>query len=139
MRMLDERREVSVSAAANELCYNRKMAHRNLQVLERIGMPLYQEKRGPLSRWRVVDGLRRKLSLTLAWSEMLALTSGSDLLAGLAGTFFTKRPLPHWRRSAPPCSSRWRHEPEPRPTCSSPIAAWRATTASAAIWYAVWP
>ncbi len=88
MRMLDERREVSVSAAANELGCDRKTVYRDLQVLEQIGVPLYQEERGPLSRWRVVDGPRRKLSLTLSWSEMLALTSGRDLLAGLAGTFF---------------------------------------------------
>jgi predicted DNA-binding transcriptional regulator YafY len=88
MRMLDERREVSVSAAANELGCDRKTVYRDLMVLEQIGVPLYQEERGPLSRWRVVDGPRRKLSLTLSWSEMLALTSGRDLLAGLAGTFF---------------------------------------------------
>lgn len=88
MRMLDERREVSVSAAANELGCDRKTIYRDLHVLEQIGIPLYQEERGPRSRWRVVDGPRRKLSLTLSWSEMLALTTGRDLLAGLAGTFF---------------------------------------------------
>jgi predicted DNA-binding transcriptional regulator YafY len=88
MRMLDERREVSVSAAANELGCDRKTVYRDLHVLEQVGVPLYQEERGPQSRWRVVEGPKRRLSLTLSWSEMLALTTGRDLLAGFAGTFF---------------------------------------------------
>ena len=65
-----------VSAAANELGCDRKTVFRDLEVLEQIGVPLYQDQRGPRSRWRVV---------TLSWPEMLALTSGRELLAGLAG------------------------------------------------------
>jgi hypothetical protein len=38
MRILDERREVSVSAAANELRCDRKTVYRDLQVLEQIGV-----------------------------------------------------------------------------------------------------
>ena len=88
MRILDERRQVSVSAAAQELGCDRKTIYRDLHVLEAIGVPLYQEERGPLSRWRVVDGPKRKLSLTLSWAEMLALTTGRELLRVFAGTFF---------------------------------------------------
>jgi predicted DNA-binding transcriptional regulator YafY len=88
MRMLDERREVSVSAAAKDLGCDRKTIYRDFVVLEEIGVPLFQDGPGPRSRWRIVDGPKRKLALTLSWSEMLALTTGRDLLVGLAGTFF---------------------------------------------------
>ena len=88
MQMVSERREVSATAAAKELGCDRKTIYRDFHVLEEIGVPLYQEGDGPRARWKVVDGPRRKLALTLSWSEVLALTAGRDLLGGLAGTFF---------------------------------------------------
>ena len=33
-------------------------------------------------RWRLVEGPKRRLSVTLNFAEMLALTTGRDLLAG---------------------------------------------------------
>jgi predicted DNA-binding transcriptional regulator YafY len=36
----------------------------------------------------LVEGPKRRLSVTLNFAEMLALTTGRDLLAGLSGTFF---------------------------------------------------
>ncbi len=50
-------------------------------------MPLYQEEPAPIAQ------VRRRRSETQAvtdvsWSEMLALTTGRELLAGLSGTFF---------------------------------------------------
>ncbi len=86
--MLDEERAVSPTAAAKELGVARRTIYRDLMVLQEIGMPLYQESDKGRPRWRLVEGPRRRLSVTLSWSEMLALTAGRDLLAGLAGTFF---------------------------------------------------
>jgi predicted DNA-binding transcriptional regulator YafY len=88
LRLLDERRELSVEHAAAELGCSRRTVYRDFLVLSETGVPLYQEAEGRRVRWRLVDGPKRRLSITLSFSEMLALTAGRDLLAGLAGTFF---------------------------------------------------
>lgn len=86
--MLDERKELSVEHAAAELGCSRRTVYRDFLVLSETGVPLYQEPEGRRVRWRLVDGPKRRLSITLSFSEMLALTAGRDLLAGLTGTFF---------------------------------------------------
>src|SRR5712664_3973806 len=88
IQILDERRQVSVPQVARELGYTIRTVYRDLAVLERVGVPIYQERVGNAARWRVVEGYRRKLSLTLSWSEVLALTAGRRLLEGLSGSLF---------------------------------------------------
>lgn len=88
LRLLDERKELSVEYAAAELGCSRRTVYRDFIVLSETGVPLYQEPEGRRVRWRLVEGPKRRLSITLSFSEMLALTAGRDLLAGLAGTFF---------------------------------------------------
>src|SRR5437763_5776869 len=73
MQILEKRQEIAVPAVAAELGYTVRTVYRDLQVLERIGVPIYQEKTGRKARWRVVEGYRRKLSITLSWPEMVAL------------------------------------------------------------------
>ncbi len=88
LRLLDERRELSVEKAAAELGCSRRTIYRDFLVLSETGVPIYPEAEGRRVRWRLVDGPKRRLSITLSFSEMLALTAGRDLLAGLTGTFF---------------------------------------------------
>jgi predicted DNA-binding transcriptional regulator YafY len=88
IRILDERREIVVEPTARQLGCHPRTIYRDLAVLQQLGLPLYQEEEGRRVRWRLVDGPRRRLSITLSFSEMLALSAGRDLLAGLAGTFF---------------------------------------------------
>src|SRR5712671_6336003 len=86
MKMLEDHQELAVSDAARELGYTTRTVYRDLAVLERVGVPIYQDRTGTRARWRVVDGYRRRLSVSLSWSEMLALALGGKLLAGLPGT-----------------------------------------------------
>lgn len=88
MRLLEQRREVAVADAAVELGYSRRTVYRDLIVLQAVGVPLYQERDGKRSRWKVLDGYRHRLRLTLSWSEMLALSTGREILRGLSGTLF---------------------------------------------------
>ena len=88
LRLLDERRELSAEKAAAELGCSRRTIYRDFIVLGETGVPIYPEAEGRRVRWRLVDGPKRRLSITLSFSEMLALTAGRDLLAGLTGTFF---------------------------------------------------
>src|SRR5690242_3262947 len=86
IQLLEERREVAVNEAARELGFTPRTIYRDLAVLERVGVPLYQDRAGMRARWRVVEGYRCRLALSLTFAEMLALSAGRDLLAGLAGT-----------------------------------------------------
>jgi proteasome accessory factor B len=88
IQMLDERRELVVAEVAQELGSTQRTVYRDLAVLERVGVPIYQERRGGRARWRVVETYRRRLALTLTFSEILALAAGRDLLAGTTGTLF---------------------------------------------------
>jgi predicted DNA-binding transcriptional regulator YafY len=88
VRLLDQGDRLSVPHAAGELGCTERTVYRDLVVLQEIGVPVYQEREGKRKRWRLIDGPRRRLSVTLRFAETLALTTGRDLLAGLAGTFF---------------------------------------------------
>jgi predicted DNA-binding transcriptional regulator YafY len=88
IKLLDARREVVVTEAAKELGFTPRTVYRDLAVLERVGIPIYQERTGVRARWRVVDGYHRRIPISLSFSETLALAAGRDLLAGLAGTLF---------------------------------------------------
>lgn len=86
MRMLETRQEIVVPEVAAELGYTVRTVYRDLQVLERVGVPIYQDRRDGQARWRVIEGYRRKLSLTLSWPEMMALGLARKLLAQLGST-----------------------------------------------------
>ncbi len=88
IQLIESRRELEVDEAARVLDCSRRTVYRDFHVLERIGVPLYQDESRERVRWRLVDGYRHRLTLSLSFSEMLALTAGRELLAGLAGTLF---------------------------------------------------
>ncbi|MCL2722922.1 MAG: WYL domain-containing protein [Polyangiaceae bacterium] len=79
---------MAVGEAARELGCTTRTIYRDLAVLESTGVPLYQDPDDAQKRWRIMEGHKRRLSLTLTFAEMLALSTGRDLLAGLAGTVF---------------------------------------------------
>ena len=84
MQMLEHRQEIVVPEAAAQLGYTVRTVYRDLQVLERVGVPIYQERQGRHARWRVMEGYRRRLSITLSWPEMMALALGRKLLDELS-------------------------------------------------------
>jgi proteasome accessory factor B len=84
MQMLEHRQEIAVPEVAAELGYTVRTVYRDLQVLERVGVPIYQDRRGRRARWRVMEGYRRRLSVTLSWPEMLALVAARKMLEGVS-------------------------------------------------------
>ncbi len=84
MQMLEHRQEIVVPEVAAELGYTVRTVYRDLQVLERVGVPIYQDRRGRQARWRVMEGYRRRLSITLSWPEMLALAAARKMMEGLS-------------------------------------------------------
>lgn len=84
MQMLEHRQEIVVPEVAAELGWTVRTVYRDLQVLERVGVPIYQDRQGRQARWRVVEGYRRRLSITLSWPEMLALVAARKMLEGVS-------------------------------------------------------
>jgi predicted DNA-binding transcriptional regulator YafY len=56
--------------------------------LEDSGFPLLSDRDGRQARWKMMEGYRHRLQLSLTWSELLGLLVASQLLGGLEGTVF---------------------------------------------------
>ncbi len=87
--LLDERQLVVDEVAARIGC-TRRTIYRDLEVLQRAGMPLYQETLGRAVRWRLDEGFHRTLSVQLSVQEAMALVAGARSLSSLSGTFFAQ-------------------------------------------------
>lgn len=89
LQLLETRRAgVGPDEAAEELGSGRRTVYRDFDVLQRAGFPLVSDTDGRRARWRIDDGYRHRLHLSLSWSEVLALSTGAELMKGLAGTLF---------------------------------------------------
>jgi predicted DNA-binding transcriptional regulator YafY len=74
--------------AAGQLGTLRRTVYRDLRVLEDAGFPLTSARDGRRARWRILQGYRHRLQLSLTWSELLALMAAGQAVSGLAGTMF---------------------------------------------------
>lgn len=87
LSLLEVRPEgVELEEAAGELGARRRTVYRDFRVLEDAGFPLTSALEGKRARWKMVEGFRHRLQLTLTWPELFALLAGRALLAGLSGT-----------------------------------------------------
>jgi predicted DNA-binding transcriptional regulator YafY len=89
LQLLESRSSgLEIDEAADALHTGRRTVYRDFEVLEQSGIPLVAEHEGKRARWRMMDGYRHRLQIALTWSEVLALSTGGRLLAGLSGTLF---------------------------------------------------
>lgn len=86
--LLDRERSLSVSDVCDRLSVNRRTLYRDLEVLQRCGMPLYQDQEGKRVRWRLDDGFKRTLSVQLSVQEVMAIVAAERLLSSMGGTIF---------------------------------------------------
>lgn len=87
LTLLEARREgVELDEAAATLGMRRRTVYRDFRVLEDAGFPLTSARDGRRARWRLLEGYRHRLQLSLNWSELLALMTAQRAVAGLAGT-----------------------------------------------------
>ncbi len=87
LALLEKRPEgVEIEEAAGELGTRRRTVYRDFQVLEDAGVPLTSSRDGTRARWRIMEGFRHRLQLSLTWSELLALMTARQVMSGLAGT-----------------------------------------------------
>lgn len=89
LQMLEARSGgLELEEAAAELGAGRRTVYRDFVVLQNVGIPLVSEQEGKRARWKILEGYRHRLQLSLTWSEVLALSTGAELMKGLAGTLF---------------------------------------------------
>lgn len=86
--LLDGVRELEVDAAADRLGCARRTVYRDFEVLQRVGMPLYQVQHGRRARWRLDEGYRRRLSVTFGLGEVLGLLAGARALQSADNSVF---------------------------------------------------
>lgn len=86
--LLDRERSLSVDEVCRRLSIKRRTLYRDLDVLQRCGMPLYQETIGRAVRWRLDDGFKRTLNVQLSVQEVMALVAAERLVSSMAGTIF---------------------------------------------------
>lgn len=79
---------VSVSDMAYEIEANTRTIYRDLQALQYAGFPIYTEREGNQSLWKLISkpGISNVFPFTL--TELMSLHFCRDMLAGLEGTVF---------------------------------------------------
>ncbi|MDQ3266656.1 MAG: transcriptional regulator [Myxococcota bacterium] len=86
--MLDNRREgLGLDEAAAELNTGRRTVYRDLEVLQAVGFPVVSEMEGRRARWKLMDGHRSRVQVSLSWAEHLSLHLAVSSLQGFEGTF----------------------------------------------------
>lgn len=77
-----------VTDMAEQLGSNARAIYRDLQVLEELRIPLYPDKNGRESFWKIDPDYRNRLSIPFSLSELLSLYLAQDSLRSLDGTVF---------------------------------------------------
>ena len=87
LALLEVRPEgVELDEAAGELGALRRTVYRDFRVLEDAGFPLTSAREGKRARWKMVEGYRHRLQLSLTFAELVGLMAARRLVSGLAGT-----------------------------------------------------
>ncbi len=60
--------------------------YRDLQILEQLHVPLYADKDGRESTWKIEESYRNRLSIPFSLTELLSLYLAEDSIRSLAGT-----------------------------------------------------
>lgn len=89
IQLLESRtRGLTAQQIAIELEQDVRTVYRDLQALEAAGFPLYTEREGKSSYWKMLDGRRAKLKIPFTASELMSLHLSGELLGALQGTVF---------------------------------------------------
>jgi hypothetical protein len=95
LQLIDRPAGVTVEDAARDLgCHDVHTIWRDVDVLARPGLPIYDDKAGDGHRtiWRVTEEFRRRLPLKLGPAEVLALLMSRDLALDPAPARPARRP-----------------------------------------------
>ena len=77
-----------VTDKAQQLDAEPRAIYRDLEVLQKLPVPLYTDKNGKESYWKIDPDFRTKLSVPFSLSEVLSLYLAQDSIRSLDGTVF---------------------------------------------------
>jgi predicted DNA-binding transcriptional regulator YafY len=79
---------IGAAELAEEVRVPIRTLYRDLDAIQRGGFPVFVEKKGKYSYWKMVDTFKKLLPLPLTPTELLALHTSRDLLKVFNGTIF---------------------------------------------------
>ena len=79
---------IGASELAEEIGVPIRTLYRDLDAIQRGGFPVFVEKKGKFSYWKMVDTFKKLLPLPLTATELLALHTSRDLMKVFNGTIF---------------------------------------------------
>jgi predicted DNA-binding transcriptional regulator YafY len=89
IKMIESRKMgISGIELAHELEAPLRTVYRDLEAIQEAGFPIYNEKVGKNSYWKLVDRFKKDLPLPLTATELMALHMSRDLLSIFEGTIF---------------------------------------------------
>jgi predicted DNA-binding transcriptional regulator YafY len=89
LRILESRkRGLTVADLSSKLDVPSRTVYRDLEAVQEAGFPLYTEREGRSSFWRLVDGFKSSLPLPFTITELMALHMSRDILRVFDGTVF---------------------------------------------------
>ncbi len=89
IRLMESRKYgISGNELAIELDTPLRTIYRDLKAIEEAGFPLYTDKDGKNSVWKMVDGFKKDFPIPMTGTELMALHMSRDLLSILHGTVF---------------------------------------------------
>jgi predicted DNA-binding transcriptional regulator YafY len=89
IRLLESRtRGLTAQQIASELEEDIRTIYRDLDALLAAGFPLYTDRAGKSSHWKILNGEKSELRIPFTASELISLHMSSELLGALRGTVF---------------------------------------------------
>ena len=82
------KRGITVADLANELEVPLRTVYRDLDAIQEGGFPLYTDREGKNSYWKMMDTFKKEFPFPLSLTELMALHMSRDLLSMLEGTIF---------------------------------------------------
>lgn len=79
---------IGAAELAEEVGVPIRTLYRDLDAIQRGGFPIFVEKKGKFSYWKMLDTFKKLLPLPLTATELLALHTSRDLLRVFNGTIF---------------------------------------------------
>jgi len=89
IRLIESRkRGITGTELANELEAPLRTVYRDLDAIQQAGFPIYTDREGKNSYWKLLDSFKKDFPLPLTATELMALHMSRDLLSVFQGTIF---------------------------------------------------
>ncbi|MGO9120692.1 MAG: helix-turn-helix transcriptional regulator [Desulfomonilaceae bacterium] len=79
---------ITVIELANELEVPQRTVYRDLEAIQEAGFPLYTDREGKNSYWKILDTFKKDFPVPMTLTELMALHMSRDLLTVFKGTIF---------------------------------------------------